>query len=48
MYLLRRLSIAVTLATLTPLVAAAQERPLAGLVARVIQEATLNRTSPIP
>ncbi len=47
MYLLRRLSIAVTLATLTPLVAAAQERPLAGLVARVIQEATLNRTSPI-
>ena len=40
----RRLSLALTFVVLTPVVSLAQEAPLAGLIARVIQGATLNRT----
>jgi hypothetical protein len=41
---LRRLSLAVTFVALAPLPSLAQDAPLAGLVARVIQGATFNRT----
>jgi hypothetical protein len=41
----RRLWLALTFVVLTPVASLAQEGPLAGLVARVIQDATLNRTA---
>jgi len=41
---MRRLPLALTFVALTPIASMAQDGPLAGLVARVIQGATLNRT----